>query len=161
MPQLSFQTTFAMSIEQPLTAIDVILDSRVQANILRNWSLLKSITQTALFCGRQCIGLRGDAEGRACQGGNPGNFIALLRLIARHDSLLQEHLQQPSLRNCTYTSPQIQNELIEIIGYDIIQEQIVEEVKQAVYYSVRADEVTSHNVLELAAGCSWLLAICL
>ena len=90
---VELSNNFAMSIEQPLTAINVILDSRVQANILRNRSLLKSITETVLFCGRQCIGLRGDAEGHSCQGGNPGNFMALLKLIAQHDPLLQKHLQ--------------------------------------------------------------------
>lgn len=43
-------------------------------------------------------------------------------------------------------SPQTQNELIQII----ILRDIVKEAKQAKYYSIMADEVTSHNNEQLA-----------
>ena len=42
-------------------------------------------------------------------------------------------------------SPTSQNELIEIIGKRIIQKKFIEEIKDAQYHSVLADEVTSSN----------------
>ena len=43
-------------------------------------------------------------------------------------------------------SPTSQNEIINIIGHDIIQERILADVKDAGYFSVLADEVSCHNV---------------
>jgi len=120
-------------------------------NVQTNKLVVRSIAEAVLFCTRQCIGLRGDNESEVNGDeagqrmiGNRGNFMATLHLIARHDKVLQQHLQQPK-GNCKYTSPQIQNELIEVIGRDIIQKSILDEVKEARYFSVLADEVTSHN----------------
>ena len=42
-------------------------------------------------------------------------------------------------------SPTSQNELIEIIEKRIIQKKFVEEIRDAQYHSVLADEVTSSN----------------
>ena len=47
-------------------------------------------------------------------------------------------------------SPQTQNELIEIMGQHIVLRGIVEELKEAMYFAILADEVTSHNVEHLA-----------
>ena len=45
----------------------------------------------------------------------------------------------------TYLSPDIQNELINIIGKEIIQSEIVEEIKDAKFFSIMADEAATHN----------------
>ena len=83
-------------------------------------------------------------------GRNPGNFLALLKVFAETDPVLQSHLRQPRLRNATYLSPRIQNEIISIIGYDILQAGIVRDIKDSLFFSVLADEVASHNVEHLA-----------
>ena len=52
-----------------------------------------------LFCGRQCIGLRGHIEKLAeidSSSDNPGSFLALLKLFAVHDEMLRNHLETPS-----------------------------------------------------------------
>ena len=59
---------------------------------------------------------------------------------------MHSHLHHPRLRNATYISPTSQNEIINIIGHDIIQERILADVKDARYFSVLADEVSCHNV---------------
>ena len=41
--------------------------------------------------------------------------------------------------------PTSQNELISIIGKDLIQTRILAEIEEAKYYSVLADEVACHN----------------
>ena len=76
---------------------------------------------------------------------NPGNFLAFLKMVARHDDALIEHLTSQAMRNATYLSPDIQNELMHIIGNEIIQSEIVEEIKDAKFFSVMADEATTHN----------------
>jgi len=53
-----------------------------------------------------CIALCGDVE-KIEAPGNPGNFLALLKLLAVHDDVLKDHLETPALRNDTYTSPMI------------------------------------------------------
>ena len=40
----------------------------------------------------------------------------------------------------------LQNEVIEVLGKHIILRGIVEEIKKAPFYTILADEVTSHNV---------------
>ena len=111
--------------------------------------IVKCVSEAILFCGRQCIDLRGDNEvlnEDSC--GNTGNFLAALQMIANHDDILKQHLDniQLSSRNITYMSPLIQNEVIEIIGQDIILKNLLQEIKAAKLYSVMADEVTSHNI---------------
>ena len=44
--------------------------------------------------------LRGDAEDIESPG-NPGNFLALLKLLAVHDDKLRKHLEAPALRCAT------------------------------------------------------------
>lgn len=102
-----------------------------------------------LFCGRQCIALRGDVENLDTPE-NPGNFLALLKLLAVHDSVLKSHLETPAMRCVTHLSPQTQNELIEVMGKHIILKGILDDLNAATYYSILADEVTSHNEEHLA-----------
>jgi hypothetical protein len=47
-------------------------------------------------------------------------------------------------------SPRSQNEIINVIGFDIICANILKEVKEAKFYAILADEVSSHNVEHLA-----------
>ena len=46
----------------------------------------------------------------------------------------------------TYLSPKIQNETINIIGYDVLQADLVNEIKQAKFFSIPAHEVENHKV---------------
>ena len=55
------------------------------------------------------------------------------------------HLYQPRAKNATYLSPRTQNEIISVIGYDVVCAKIISEVKKARSYSIMADEVSSHN----------------
>ena len=75
--------------------------------------------------------------------------MALLKDYAEHDEILKAHLQHPLARNATYISPRSQNDIIDVIGIDVIRTNIIEEVKKAEFYSVLADEVSSHNIEHL------------
>ena len=71
--------------------------------------------------------------------------MALIKLLAKHDPVINAHLESPKLRNVSYISPHIQNELINIIGKNIIQKHLVNEVVSAKHFSIMVDEITSFN----------------
>lgn len=146
---LEMANQFKQSIEKPDTTITVRIDNQRALNIRRNREIMKSIARAVLFCGRQCIALRGDRESLETTG-NPGNFIALLKLMALTDETLRNHLSSPAMKCATGISPSTQNELIEIMGKHIILKSILSEIKTSPYYAVMADEVTSHNIEHLA-----------
>ena len=81
--------------------MDVRLSSEHIRNIEENRHIVKCCAESVLFCGRQCIALRGDKE-HLHQNNNPGNFIAHLKVMANHDALLKVHLERPRFHNATY-----------------------------------------------------------
>ncbi|CAG2233165.1 unnamed protein product [Mytilus edulis] len=65
-----------------------------------------------LLCGRQNIPIRGHVEERS-------NFIAILHEIARSDDKLSDWLAFGAGSRTTYLSPEIQNEIINIVGQQV------------------------------------------
>ena len=80
--------------ENPESTISAQVDSHKDAYIRKNRAVLMSIASAVLYCGRQCIALRGDAED-GISVGNPGNLLALLRLSVQHNEVLRQHLEAP------------------------------------------------------------------
>ena len=132
---------FQRSVENPQVNIDVRIKAQILDRIQENRHIVKCCAESILFCGRQCIALRGDVE-KHDQTGNPGNFLSLMKVLANHNPILKNHLEKLRLRNATYLSPQTQNIIIDIIGKRIIQKSIVAEVKEATFYSILVDEVS-------------------
>ena len=62
---------------------------------------------------------------------------------------MQNRLTSPVTKNATYLSPKIQNEIINIIGYDILQTDLINKIIEAKFFSKIADEVESHKVEQL------------
>ena len=116
-----------------------------------NRQILKSIIETLILCGRQNIPLRGhrdnltDIERYPEDSSGHGNFGALLKFRIRSgDHVLSKHLDKAA-RNATYTSADIQNQLLAIIG-EHIQGQILSKVTEAVCFTIVADEVTDVSI---------------
>ena len=59
--------------------------------------------------------------------------------------MLQQHLEEPLWKYTKCLSPASQNEVIDIIGKNIIQATLVDGVKKAGMHSISADEVISSN----------------
>ena len=76
---------------------------------------------------------------------NPGNFLSILTEVAHYYPVLQEHLEEPFRKDVRYLSPTIPNEMIDIIGKNIIQATLVDGVEKGGMHSISADEVTSSN----------------
>ena len=117
--------------------------SRAVANkVAENRQKLGSIVKTIVLCGRQNIPLRGHRDSathleRDIEGtGNHGNFLALLYFrVEAGDTVLEEHLSKAD-RNATYTSGNIQNQIIDVL-VDQVREKIEEgEGCQMVYDSL-------------------------
>ena len=137
---------FIAKIDHPGKTIEAYSKSLSGENYENNLHILRYCVEAVVFCGRQCKALRTRNEASSCSDdSNPGNFIALLRSFAQHDDTLMKHLTEPAQKNATYTSSVTQNQIIEIIGKDIIQKRIVGEIENAKFFSILADEVESHN----------------
>ena len=58
-------------------------------------------------------------------------------------------MDNPIARNAQYLSLQIQNKIISIIAYGILQKDLIDEVKKVKFFTILADEVESHHVEQL------------
>jgi len=79
-------------------------------------------------------------------------FVTVLQMIAKRDDILRNHLLGLRLtnKNAKYASSTIQNEITDIIGNDIILSDLLQEVKEATFFTILAEEVTSHNHEQLS-----------
>lgn len=132
---------FLARMKKPEAGIDVILDGAAAEQIENNRKVLGGIIEIILLCGRQGLALRGTDDDGVMVSNNRSNFNALLKFrIASGDQILKQHFETCS-PNATYISKTTQNNLIEIIGSEIMS-CILDEVKEARFYSILADEVT-------------------
>ncbi|CAF1232275.1 unnamed protein product [Rotaria sordida] len=143
--------------KKPETSIEIQLNNQLRKQIIENRERLKPIIQTIILCGKQNIALRGHRDN-----GNfvfdeesivkHGNFRALLQYrVDGGDNILENHLKT-SDKNATYISKTIQNQLIQVIGGMIIR-QIIEEVKEAKFYTILLDETADISNVEQASLC--------
>ena len=106
---------FATGIENPTVRITAIGNQMKLQNIEENRHILHTVAESVLYCGRQCIALRGNQETLKATG-NPGNFLSLMKLVGHHDPIVKQHLEKPKFKNAMYLLAQTQNEMIDIIG---------------------------------------------
>ena len=132
-------------MEDGHSSVEQQLQTRAFDVIQRNRAILRSILKAVIFCGRHDIALRGNRESKLATDEesrhvcNTGNFQALLRFgMDAGDQILREHLATAP-RNAQYHSPTIQNDLIAATGQRR-QKKIVQEVKDAKFFAVCADE---------------------
>lgn len=116
--------TFKESVENPSNTVTCLFDKEREERIKENREIVKSIARAVLFCGRQCIALRGHRE-KLNQSENPGNFVALLKVFSEGNSTLEAHFQTAGSARVTYISPQSQNEMIDVIRKHYLQKKLV------------------------------------
>lgn len=148
----NFQSTFENKKDDILNEIDT---SRKKMQ-LENRRKLTPIIRTVLLCGRQGIALRGHRDCGPISTTVPkeseGNFRALLRFaLESGDTDLQRHLDTASA-NATYTSPSIQNQIINAAG-ETITEKLVERVNKSKCFVAIADETMDVSGIEQFSIC--------
>ena len=138
---------FKERFEKPSSALTYGYDNQRIERVQHNREMLKWDLKTIELC--ECIAFRGHRENVASNEKNCGNFLAILKLLAQTNDDLQNHLTSSVAKNATCLSPKIQNEIINIIVYDILQADLINEIKEAKFFSILADEVESHQVEQL------------
>lgn len=138
-----------------LQVINQIDTARSEA-ILRNRHNLKPIIETVILCGRQELALRGHRDSgnidtnSVCTEKNEGNFRALLRYRSQGDRELKDMLDGSG--KIKYLSPLLQNEIISSCN-NVIKGKLVEEINNAIYFSVLADETSDISNMEQISIC--------
>lgn len=142
---------FLQSYHNPDKSIDNQVNSQRLQQVQENRERLRPIIESIVFLGRQNIPLRGHRDdGRLDEEAGPsneGNFRELLRFkISSGDETLKRHLATASSR-ATYIGNTTQNQLITCCGEEIT-ETILNQVRNAKYYSVIFDETTDISHVE-------------
>ncbi|KAJ8891514.1 hypothetical protein PR048_004042 [Dryococelus australis] len=143
-------------VEKRKESIDMQLDHSRKKDAKNNRERLHGIVETIRLCGLRNIPLRGHTDSGliflSIAVDSDGNFRSFLRYRANGgDKSLQDHIENSSL-NVLYTSPRIQNEVIDFFG-KLIQKKIVERVKKISFYTVTADETTVISQAEQFSSC--------
>lgn len=118
------------------TTISERMGSVRAEQIENNRHYLKTVAEILLLCSQQEIALRGHRESPTSV--DRGNFLEILKLVANHDQIIHHRLTDGP-RNATYTSAEIQNELLNVMG-GMVQKKISVAAQKAGLYSILADE---------------------
>lgn len=68
---------------------------------------------------------------------NKGNFLAILDEVVKHNPFIDKRMKAHG--NAKYTSKTIPNEMLKCLA-EMVQEEIVKEIKQSEVFSIIADE---------------------
>jgi hypothetical protein len=124
--------------------------ARIDENIVKQFnaecqyfrSVLERVVEVIKFLAERGLALRGHDE--LLGSAHNGNFLGILELIAKFDPFLSAHLekhksmQQQHQRSVSYLSSTICNEIINVMGQQLM-DTIVHQIKRAKYYSVSID----------------------
>lgn len=146
---------FIKVMENKKSNITNEIDTSRKKQVIQNRAILRPIIETIILCGRQNIALRGNIDSGKiydeCIETNDGNFRSLLRFKSLTDSILDKHLKNTT-SFASYTSPNVQNEIITICG-NLIQENILKKIRNAKYFSILVDETQDVSRLEQMSFC--------
>ncbi|XP_011410045.1 PREDICTED: zinc finger MYM-type protein 1-like [Amphimedon queenslandica] len=133
------------------TQLGTSISARMESNHLEvistNRHYIRSLIEILLLCAHQEIALRGHREGTNSP--NKGNFLEILDVVASHDPAIQQKLVSGP-RNALYTSPEIQNSLLSIMG-KMVREEVCYRTRSAGLYSISADETKDISKTEQMA----------
>ncbi|XP_065054607.1 uncharacterized protein LOC135683315 [Rhopilema esculentum] len=123
-------------------SIDLIQNESLDKAVQQNRLQIASIAKCVLLFARQNIPFRGHRDdSQYYDTSNCGNFQALLDFhVESDDRFLAEHFKTAP-QNATFKSKTVQSELISCIA-EVVNHQIIKEIKECGPYSILADEVT-------------------
>ena len=147
---------FVRGFQDPSERVDNRLLKQQAEQEKINKEVLHLIVLAVEFLAKQGLVFRGNNDDKVdfSDGSfNRGNFITTLQLLAKGNSILQNHLLSAG-KNALYTSKNIQNEKIHIYASKI-REFLTKEVRDNnLPYSIIADEVTDpHANQEVICVC--------
>lgn len=98
-------------------------------------AVLTRIIDVTITLGGQNLSFRGHREDTDLN--NPGNFMAIIKLLAKYDPILATLLEKPKGR-IKYLSPQIQNQIIALVESEI-KKNIISDISSAPFFSLILD----------------------
>ena len=119
------------------------LSSSLRHEKLERRKVLLKILSNIRFLGRQGLAFRGDGDE------SDSNFMQLFHLRSEDNPSLLGWLEK---RTDKYTSPEIQNSIIKVMGLQVLRE-IASELHSMPFYSVMMDETTDSSNCEQAVVC--------
>ena len=142
--------TLYKTVDNPDARLDVMVSSVLQDGLANNKHILEEIVRAIMYLTKQglpfCVVTKSNCSLTVIL----GTSWLCRRTVHVLIPVLKKQLEQPTARNATYTSPCSQNDVINVIDFDIIRENLVKEVRDAKFYSVLADEASRHNVEHLS-----------
>ena len=139
------KTAFEAVVTLPKTTKDVgeLLSVQHAEEKAVNRKNLLVIAENIKFLARQGLALRGDGSD------NDSNFHQLLLLREKENPTVQRLF---SKKTDKYTSPQIQNELLQIMALTLLRD-IANSIRNSPFYCIMADEVTDSSNREQVVLC--------
>ena len=127
-----------------------------ERQVKQNRDYLRIIIECLMFTAQQNIAQRGHAETRGeldqVSDINRGNFLELLHMRSRDISGFSDKLQSQAKIHAQWTSPDIQNELIDIVAKQV-QSLITSEARASGPISIIIDETSDISRLEQVSFC--------
>lgn len=125
--------------------VDELLNKDIKKTKLDNREMLRTVVECLRYLSRQGLPIRGNYQEGKETAEPDGNLNQALLTLAKFDSEITRLLR----RTHTYTSPEVQNELLHIMGTQV-QRQLIDEVKKAGCYTIMLDEtpdISGHEQL--------------
>ena len=148
-------------MQRKSSSIISIIDDRHRNYVKRNREFLRVIIECLFYTAQQNIPQRGHEEDRSNLGQrsdvNRGNFLELLHLRSKDTPWLEEKLNTQLQDHAQWTSPTIQNELLQIFA-DLIIELICKDVRESRWYGMIIDETSDISRDEQVSFCLSYLA---
>lgn len=137
------QTDWAM-MEVNLRMNKGMIDSELQTHIDREktkWrNVLLRVFEIIKFLASQNLAFRGHTESLFNMNENPGNFLALIKLLGKFDPVTRQHIEylQENPHATSYLSSAIQNEIISLMA-TAVRERILCKIKHSKYFGLLFD----------------------
>ena len=127
-----------------------------QQDVRRNREYLRVIITSIFYNTQQNVGFRGHEENRDDIGKmsekNRGNLLELLNLRCNDIPWLKDKLKSQLKLHAQWTSPSIQNEILEIISHFVVQ-RITKDVQLSRNYALIMDETSDTSCTEQVSIC--------
>ena len=138
------------------TSILSKLQESHKQNVKENRDYLKVIIECLMFTAQQNIAQRGHDEQRDGLSNssdvNSGNFLELIHLQCKDIAWLKDKLNSQLQKHAQWTSPVIQNKMLQIIA-DLIRERITNDVQASGWYGIILDEASDISRTEQVSLC--------
>lgn len=138
---------FLQQVHQPTSNIGAMLSKQLAEQQIHTKKGILSIIDVILTLEQRGVPFRGNWDKK--ENAKDGNFAYFVNWKAKFDKDLQDHLEK-SADNAKYTSPKIQNTVIEICE-EIICERIISRISK--YWSLMADETQDCSTSKQVSIC--------